>query len=208
MTGAQALAFVRQRHELPNGDLDRIVRQQVFLGAMASKVLSADMLTSPSKVRELVSAVQRSVILSDGWELSTFASQMSGPDRGRHRLLHDPHARRREDRRRGRAAGRSRHQVAAFVASLATGRVRTSTSSDSPRPSEDGDRDHHDHHDRRRRVATGPRSGLITVDVRNGSNTKGLAATVRQTLAGKGFQGGDDRGRAGAVVVGDPARAR
>ena len=29
--GAQALAFVRQRHGLPHGDLDRIKRQQYFL---------------------------------------------------------------------------------------------------------------------------------------------------------------------------------
>ena len=51
IAGRKALAFVRQRHGLPNGDLDRIVRQQAFLGALANKVLSADMLTSPAKVR-------------------------------------------------------------------------------------------------------------------------------------------------------------
>jgi len=78
ISGAQALAFVRQRHGLPNGDLDRIVRQQAFLGALADKVLSADMLTSPSKARQLVTAVQHSVVLSTGWELSKFAAQMQG----------------------------------------------------------------------------------------------------------------------------------
>ena len=31
--GTQALAFVRQRHGLPHGDLDRIKRQQYFLSA-------------------------------------------------------------------------------------------------------------------------------------------------------------------------------
>ena len=36
--GTQALAFVRQRHGLPNGDLDRIRRQQYFLSAAFHKV--------------------------------------------------------------------------------------------------------------------------------------------------------------------------
>lgn len=40
--GAQALAFVRQRYRLPEGDLDRVVRQQVFLDGLASKVRDAD----------------------------------------------------------------------------------------------------------------------------------------------------------------------
>jgi LCP family protein required for cell wall assembly len=40
--GAQALAFVRQRHSLPNGDLDRVVRQQVFLAGLAAKMHDAD----------------------------------------------------------------------------------------------------------------------------------------------------------------------
>ena len=35
----QALSFVRQRHGLPNGDLDRNVRQQYFLSQEARKVL-------------------------------------------------------------------------------------------------------------------------------------------------------------------------
>ena len=34
VVGNQALAFVRQRHGLPNGDIDRIKRQQQFLGSV------------------------------------------------------------------------------------------------------------------------------------------------------------------------------
>ena len=40
VSGADALAFVRQRHGLPEGDLSRIRRQQVFLAAVADKVLA------------------------------------------------------------------------------------------------------------------------------------------------------------------------
>ncbi|GDY31334.1 LCP family protein [Gandjariella thermophila] len=76
VSGAQALSFVRQRHGLPGGDLDRIVRQQVFIGAMVRKVLAGGMLADPGKLSDLVGAVQRSVVLSQGWDLTSFAEQM------------------------------------------------------------------------------------------------------------------------------------
>ena len=76
--GVQALAFVRQRYDLPNGDLDRIGRQQAFLSGLANKVLSGAVLTSPSKMSDLVDAVKKSVVLSSGWNLLEFAEQMRG----------------------------------------------------------------------------------------------------------------------------------
>jgi LCP family protein required for cell wall assembly len=78
LSGAQALAFVRQRHGLPNGDLDRIARQQVFLAAMAQSVLSAGTLADPAKIGRIVAAVQRSVVLDQGWDLVGFAEQING----------------------------------------------------------------------------------------------------------------------------------
>ena len=50
VSGADALAFVRQRHGLPEGDLSRIRRQQVFLAAVAAKILSGGTLTDPAKL--------------------------------------------------------------------------------------------------------------------------------------------------------------
>jgi LCP family protein required for cell wall assembly len=76
--GVQALAFVRQRYELPNYDLDRIARQQAFLSGLARKVISTDVLTSPAKIADLVAAVKKSVVLSQGWDLTEFAEQMRG----------------------------------------------------------------------------------------------------------------------------------
>jgi LCP family protein required for cell wall assembly len=78
LTGVQALNFVRQRHGLPGGDLDRIVRQQVFLGALANKVVSTGTLTSPSKIAALSAAIENSVTLSSGWDITSFAEQMQG----------------------------------------------------------------------------------------------------------------------------------
>jgi LCP family protein required for cell wall assembly len=78
ISGAQALAFVRQRDNLPGGDLDRIVRQQAFIGALAKKVLSAGTLANPGKLDDLLTAVQKSVVLSQGWDIAGFAEQLSG----------------------------------------------------------------------------------------------------------------------------------
>ncbi|MEV5719624.1 LCP family protein [Amycolatopsis mediterranei] len=76
--GVQALAFVRQRYGLPNYDLDRIARQQAFLSGLARKVISSDVLTSPVKIADLVAAVKKSVVVSQGWDLTEFAAQMRG----------------------------------------------------------------------------------------------------------------------------------
>ncbi|MBK1788863.1 LCP family protein [Prauserella cavernicola] len=74
--GVQALAFVRQRYGLPNGDLDRIARQQAFLSGLVRKMLSPDTLFNPGKIGDVVGAVQRSVVLSQDWDLLQFAAQM------------------------------------------------------------------------------------------------------------------------------------
>lgn len=50
INGDEALAFVRQRKKLPNGDIDRIARQQFFIGSVVRKVLSAGTLLNPFKL--------------------------------------------------------------------------------------------------------------------------------------------------------------
>lgn len=76
LKGADALSFVRQRYDLPGNDLDRIARQQAFLSGLARKMLSSDVLFDPGKIGEVVEAVQSSVVLSEGWDLMQFATQM------------------------------------------------------------------------------------------------------------------------------------
>jgi LCP family protein required for cell wall assembly len=76
LNGAEALSFVRQRHELPRGDLDRVVRQQVVMASLAHRVISGQTLSSPATVRRLEAAVQRSVVISAGWDVMDFVQQM------------------------------------------------------------------------------------------------------------------------------------
>ncbi|MEB4211597.1 LCP family protein [Mycobacterium sp. 94-17] len=76
LSGPEALSFVRQRHELPRGDLDRVVRQQVVMASLAHRVISGQTLSSPSTVKRLEAAVQRSVVISAGWDVMDFVQQM------------------------------------------------------------------------------------------------------------------------------------
>ncbi|MFC5291034.1 LCP family protein [Actinokineospora guangxiensis] len=200
ISGRAALSFVRQRYGLPNGDLDRIVRQQVFLGALAEKVLSADMLTSPSKARDLVTAVQRSVVLSNGWNLTRFASQMSGLSSGNIEFHTIPTQ---GDATIGGAAvlAVDPAQVRAYVERI-TGvadQEATGTSTGPALPPRLGP-------DWEATPPTSTAGGIsaevdgregITVEVRNASNTIGLAGGVLDTLAGLGF----GRGEVGDAAV-------
>src|ERR1700761_1399417 len=76
LDGPQALSFVRQRHELPRGDLDRVVRQQVVMASLAHKIISSKTLSSPATLRKLEAAVQRSVVISSGWDVMDFVQQL------------------------------------------------------------------------------------------------------------------------------------
>lgn len=77
LDGTQALAFVRQRHGLPRGDLDRIVRQQAFMASLVNKVLAAGTLTNPSKLNNMATAVERSVVIDEDWDILSFATQLA-----------------------------------------------------------------------------------------------------------------------------------
>lgn len=61
--GAQALAYVRQRHGLPRGDLDRIGRQQRFITAMIKKVKTV---RDPTTFNALLQKVTSSLTVDQG----------------------------------------------------------------------------------------------------------------------------------------------
>lgn len=76
LNGPQALSFVRQRHDLPRGDLDRVTRQQSVMASLAHEVISSRTLSSPGTLGRLQDAVQRSVVISDGWDIMNFVEQL------------------------------------------------------------------------------------------------------------------------------------
>jgi LCP family protein required for cell wall assembly len=81
--GKQALAFVRQRHGLPHGDLDRIKRQQYFLAAAFHKIASAGTMLNPFKLHHLLDAVSSSLLTDPALNLLSLARSfelLSGGD--------------------------------------------------------------------------------------------------------------------------------
>ncbi|MFL6123651.1 LCP family protein [Actinophytocola sp.] len=77
LQGVDALRFVRQRHGLENGDLDRVRRQQAFLAGLAHQLFSSGTLASPTRISALVDALTRSVVLDRNWNLMSFATQVA-----------------------------------------------------------------------------------------------------------------------------------
>jgi LCP family protein required for cell wall assembly len=69
--GTAALSFVRQRHGLPGGDLDRVRRQQAFLAGAIKKVLS-----NPTSIPSLASAAKKTLVMDSGLDLLTLGQQM------------------------------------------------------------------------------------------------------------------------------------
>lgn len=69
-TGKEALAFVRTRKTLPNGDFDRVRRQQAWMSAVFHKVFTRDVLTNPSKVKEVYDALIPNVALDQSVDLT------------------------------------------------------------------------------------------------------------------------------------------
>ncbi|MBE8520308.1 LCP family protein [Amycolatopsis sp. H6(2020)] len=171
ISGVEALEFVRQRHGLPNGDLDRVVRQQVFMAGMARKVLSAGTLTNPGKLNDLIEAIKKSVVLNQNWDIFGFAQQMKGLTGGQLEFRTIPvknvEYRTPED---GVAIQVDPAAVKQFVQGLAGPQP-----GESAPPAEQAD----------------PANKATTVDVRNASGRTGLAANVAKTLEGKGFTSGE-----------------
>jgi LCP family protein required for cell wall assembly len=168
LNGPQALSFVRQRHELPRGDLDRVVRQQVVMSSLAHQVISGKTLSSPSTMNRLQSAIQRSVVLSSGWDIMDFVNQLQKLAAGRIAFATIPvldesgwsddgmHSVVRVDP----------HQVQDWVAGLLQDQDKGKTAE----------------------LAYAP--GKTSASVLNDTDINGLAASVSEVLTAKGFSTG------------------
>ncbi|WP_309234536.1 LCP family protein [Nocardia sp. XZ_19_385] len=166
LNGAQALSFVRQRHNLPRGDIDRIVRQQVFLAQLTNQMLSARTLSNPMRLQDLSSAVGRTVVLDGSWDVISFLKQLKDLSGGHVKFETIPVADLNGMTNDGESVVRVEpRMVKAFVSALVDGK-----SDESEEPSFD--------------------PTTVTVSVLNASGVGGLASKVSQALAVKGFQPG------------------
>ncbi|MUL45771.1 LytR family transcriptional regulator [Mycobacterium sp. CBMA293] len=72
LDASQAVAFVRQRHGLDNGDLDRTHRQQAFLISVMHQLQKDGSFSDLGKLNQLIGVAQKDVVLSAGWGQSQF----------------------------------------------------------------------------------------------------------------------------------------
>lgn len=185
LSGPNALSFVRQRHNLPRGDLDRIVRQQVFMASLVREVLSAKTLTSPGKLSQLSAAVKRSVVLDSDWDIIEFATQLQDLAGGKVRFETIPVV----DINGMTDYGESIVQVdpkavRKYVAGLAGEQPAEDDTTTSTTPTTMPDID----------------VSSVTVDVANDSSISGLATSVAATLENEGFGLGDVGNNTGKSV--------
>lgn len=71
LNGDEALAFVRQRHGLPNGDLDRIVRLQAFVQSLVVRLRDADLAA-------VIAAASGSIDIDPSLDLLELATDLAG----------------------------------------------------------------------------------------------------------------------------------
>jgi LCP family protein required for cell wall assembly len=75
ITGADALKFVRQRHGLPNGDLDRTHRQQAFIAGVITKFRTQGIFGDIGKISGLLDVAKKDVVIDSGFDVIGFLPQ-------------------------------------------------------------------------------------------------------------------------------------
>ena len=166
---AQALAFVRQRHGLPNGDLDRTHRQQAFIDSVLYQLRTEGVLSDLTKIAALINVGRRYVITDAGWNLLDFAQEAQGLT-GSHLVFHTLPI-------TGYATidGQDANTVdPASIKAIVHAAFY-------PTPTTSGGK--HRHH-------ANSEIAKAVVDVLNGGHTQGLATQVTAELAGAGYHVG------------------
>jgi LCP family protein required for cell wall assembly len=181
ISGADALAFVRQRHGLPEGDLSRIRRQQVFLAAVADKILSGGTLTNPAAFNGLIDVAQKSLVIDSGWDMLAFAQQASDIAAGNLEFLTIP-TKGGQSNLRGDVVLVDPFDVRDFVEQRIAAQEATAEAAAEAAEAKPS------------KASTPPPAGPLpipasryVVDVRNGSATSGLAGDVFMHLRSLGF---------------------
>ena len=165
----QALAFVRQRHGLDNGDLDRTHRQQAFLISVIRQLQDSGSFSDVGKLNGLMDVARKDIVLSSGWGEAQFKrmAALAGGDvefrtlpvvryeniNGQDVNIIDPTAIRAE-----------------VAAAFGTGSTPATTS-----------------------APPAPPDPATVVDVVNASSTPGLATQVSGDLSGHGYTTGEIR---------------
>ena len=175
LSAPQALAFVRERDNLPNGDLDRTHRQQAVLDYVIWKLEHNGILSSIGQLTGLLNTAKQYLITDKTWNLLDFAPQMKALTGKNLQFYTAPIV--------GYATieGQAANQIdiptiqtaikqkftAPAPAATSTGKAKSGA-----------------------KTAPVPPASTVTVDVYNGGTAPGLATGVSQALVAKGYKAG------------------
>lgn len=176
LDGKQALSFVRQRHNLPNGDLDRIKRQQYFIGAVIRKLLDQNLLDllNYGKLQSLVDSLSGVITWDKDLNVFSLAEQMRNIAAGNVEFRTLPLANPADQKIGGQdvVVPAPEAELKKFFLDLNAATSAAPASSAAPTAA----------------ATVAPSS--VTVDVVNATGTKGLGTETSGKLTGLGFVAG------------------
>ena len=175
LSAPQALAFVRERDNLQNGDLDRTHRQQAVLDYVIWKLEHDGALSDLGELTSLLNTAKQYLITDSTWNLLDFAPQMRALTGKNLQFYTAPI--------QGYATidGQDVNEVdiptiQAAIKAKFTAPVPAAPSSSTAKSGA--------------QAAPVPPASTVTVDVYNGGTTVGLATGVSRALVAKGYKGG------------------
>jgi len=75
LTGEEALDYIRQRYQFPDGDFTRVKNQQAFLKALLDKAVSSGTLTNPGRLNAFLQTATRTLTVDETFSLVDMALQ-------------------------------------------------------------------------------------------------------------------------------------
>jgi LCP family protein required for cell wall assembly len=172
LSAKRALAFVRQRHGLTNGDFDRTKRQQAVIDSVTKALRSNGVLGDLGKLNGLLSVAKQYLITDAGWNLLDFISQMRGLSLGNVKFRTLPEVA--PITIDGQDANEINVPQIQQIIQQAFYPAPAASASASARPS----------------AQDTAANSQVTVDVYNGGNTPGLAGQVSAALVKEGYTAG------------------
>jgi len=163
---------VRERDNLPNGDIDRTHRQQAVIDYVVWKLKNDGVFSDIGQLTSLLDVAKKYVITDSGWQILTFASEMRSLTGKNLTFQTAPVI---------STAGHENGQTVNLIDPAAIKKVVQSTfypPTPAPQPAAS------------KSTATSLPASATTVDVYNGGGTHGLAGQLSQALTSAGFKAG------------------
>jgi LCP family protein required for cell wall assembly len=185
LDAAQALSFVRERDNLPAGDLDRTARQQAVLDYVLWNLKTEGLLDDVGSLNSLLSFASNYLITSRGWNLLQFAGEMDALN-GQNLTFHTTPV-------IGPETVLPIGDVEAVNPSAIQSEITRAFNEDpgsSSAPGKGGASTGGTSLPWARKAAVAPDPSTVTVNVYNGGQTEGLAGQASQALAAKGYMPG------------------